>query len=197
MFFSPEKSGQHELVYQETSSHKRDIFTKILEPNAFERPWTLINRVRPDGSKYKAECVARVKGLAACPGRLEALVHLPCCPARPAHHGHEVRSLLQLHLRQRQVPCLQEFLNVEQLGRLRPFPILRDFKLQGGFALTLAACSVRKFISPEFGGRYSPLLDVSRSSCCARDISWDGGCRGGHLSSPGPTICASASPPPN
>ena len=50
-----EKSGQHELRYQETSSHKGDMFTKRLDPNAFERALTLINLVRPDGSKYKAE----------------------------------------------------------------------------------------------------------------------------------------------
>ena len=37
----------------------------------------------------------------------------------------------------------ENFLNVEQLGRPRPFPILRYFRLQGGFPLTLAACSVR------------------------------------------------------
>ena len=49
-----EKSDQHELIYQETSSHKGDI-TKRLEPNAFERALTLVNLVRPDGSKYKAE----------------------------------------------------------------------------------------------------------------------------------------------
>ena len=61
--------------------------------------------------------------------------------------------------------ALQEILNAEQLGRPRPFPFLRDFRLQGGFALTLAACSVRNFISPGFGGRYSPSLDMSRSSC--------------------------------
>ena len=28
--------------------------------------------------------------------------------------------------------ALQELLKVEQLGRLRPFPFLRDFRLQGG-----------------------------------------------------------------
>ena len=50
-----EKSGQRELRYQETSSHKGDMFTKRLDPNAFERALTLINLVRPDGSKYKAE----------------------------------------------------------------------------------------------------------------------------------------------
>ena len=49
---------------------------------------------------------------------------------------------------------LQELLNVEQLGRPRPFPFVRDFRLQWGFALTLAACSVHIFISPRFGGRY-------------------------------------------
>ena len=41
----------HELVYQETSSHKGDMFTKRLDPNAFECALTLINLVRPDGSK--------------------------------------------------------------------------------------------------------------------------------------------------
>ena len=45
----------HELVYQETFSHKGDMCTKRLDPNAFERALTLINLVRPDGSKYKAE----------------------------------------------------------------------------------------------------------------------------------------------
>ena len=50
-----EKSHQHELLYQETSSHKGDMFTKRLDPIAFERALTLINLVRPDGSKYKAE----------------------------------------------------------------------------------------------------------------------------------------------
>ena len=44
-----------ELVYQETSSHKGDMYTKMLDPNAFERALTLINLVRPDGYKYKAE----------------------------------------------------------------------------------------------------------------------------------------------
>ena len=43
----------HELVYQETSSHKGDMFTKRLDPSAFERALTLINLVRPDGSKFK------------------------------------------------------------------------------------------------------------------------------------------------
>ena len=47
--------GQHELVYQETSAHKGDMFTKRLDPCAFERALTLINLVRPDGTKYKAE----------------------------------------------------------------------------------------------------------------------------------------------
>ena len=28
--------------------------------------------------------------------------------------------------------ALQELLNVEQLGRPRPFPFVRDFRLQGG-----------------------------------------------------------------
>ena len=74
-----EKSGQHDLVYEETSSQKGDMFTKILDPNAFERALTLINLVRPDGSKYNAEWVTRVSGLAACLERLEALVR----PARP------------------------------------------------------------------------------------------------------------------
>ena len=50
-----EKSHQHELLYQETASHKGDMFTKRLDPVAFERALTLINLVRPDGSKYKAE----------------------------------------------------------------------------------------------------------------------------------------------
>ena len=50
-----EKSHQHELLYQETSSHKGDMFTKRLDPITFERALTLINLVRPDGSKYKAE----------------------------------------------------------------------------------------------------------------------------------------------
>ena len=50
-----EKSDQHELVYQETSSHKGNMFTKRLDPNVFERALTLINLVRPDGSKSKAE----------------------------------------------------------------------------------------------------------------------------------------------
>ena len=50
-----ERSDQHELVYQETSSHKGDMFTKRLDPNAFERALTLINLVRPDGSKFSAE----------------------------------------------------------------------------------------------------------------------------------------------
>ena len=31
------------------------MFTKRLDPVAFERALTLINLVRPDGSKYKAE----------------------------------------------------------------------------------------------------------------------------------------------
>ena len=74
-----EKSDQHELVYQGTSSHKGEMFTKRLDPNAFERALTLINLVHPDGSKYKAEWVARVSGLAACPELLDALVR----PARP------------------------------------------------------------------------------------------------------------------
>ena len=49
------EKDRHELVYQETSSHERDMFTKRLDPNAFERALTLINLVRPDRSKYKAE----------------------------------------------------------------------------------------------------------------------------------------------
>ena len=49
------EKDRHELVYQETSSHKGDMFTKRLDPNAFECALTLINLVRPDGSKYKAE----------------------------------------------------------------------------------------------------------------------------------------------
>ena len=49
------EKDRHELVYQETYSHKGDMFTKRLDPNAFERALTLINLVRTDGSKYKAE----------------------------------------------------------------------------------------------------------------------------------------------
>ena len=49
------EKDRHELVYQETSSRKGDMFTKSLGPSAFERALTLINLVRPDGSKYKAE----------------------------------------------------------------------------------------------------------------------------------------------
>ena len=52
--FFPNKD-LHELVYQEMSSHKGDIFTKRLDPNTIERALTMINLVRPDGSKYKAE----------------------------------------------------------------------------------------------------------------------------------------------
>ena len=44
---------RHELVYQETSSHKGDMFTKRLGPSAFERALTLVNLVRPDGSSFK------------------------------------------------------------------------------------------------------------------------------------------------
>ena len=44
---------RHELVYQETSSHKGDMFTKRLDPSAFERALTLINPVHPDGSSFK------------------------------------------------------------------------------------------------------------------------------------------------
>ena len=44
---------RHELVYQETYYHKRDIITKRFEPNAFERALTLINLVRPNGSAFK------------------------------------------------------------------------------------------------------------------------------------------------
>ena len=51
---SSEKDRQ-ELVYQEMSSHRGDVFTKRLDPNAFERALTFVNLVRPDGSKYKAE----------------------------------------------------------------------------------------------------------------------------------------------
>ena len=47
------EKDQHELVYQETSSHKGDMFTKRLDPSAFERALTLINLVRPDGSSWK------------------------------------------------------------------------------------------------------------------------------------------------
>ena len=36
-----------------TSSHKGDMFTKRLDPSAFERTLTLINPVRPDGSSFK------------------------------------------------------------------------------------------------------------------------------------------------
>ena len=49
------EKDRHELVYQKTFSHKRDMFTKRLHPNAFEHVLTLISLVRPDGSKYKAE----------------------------------------------------------------------------------------------------------------------------------------------
>ena len=51
MIFS--EKDKHELVYQETSSHKGDMFTKRLDPSAFERALTLINLVRPDGSSFK------------------------------------------------------------------------------------------------------------------------------------------------
>ena len=90
-------------------------------------------------------------------------------------------------------PVIKNFLNVEQLRRPPAFlSLFARLQTSGGYALTLAACSVRNIISPELGGRYSPLLDVSCSSCCARDEPWDGRCLGGHLSSPGLTICASA-----
>ena len=48
-----DRKNRHELVYQETSSHKGDMFTKRLDPSAFERALTLINLVRPDGSAFK------------------------------------------------------------------------------------------------------------------------------------------------
>ena len=38
----------------------------------------------------------------------------------------------RLHLRLHQINRHQELLNVERLSRPRPFPILRDFRLQGG-----------------------------------------------------------------
>ena len=50
-----EKADLHELRYLETASHKGDMFTKRLDPNAFERALLLNNLVRPDGSK----CVAK------------------------------------------------------------------------------------------------------------------------------------------
>ena len=74
--------------------------------------------------------------------------------------------------------ALQELLNVELTGRPRFLPCVRDFRLQGGFALTWP-CAPFVFFSPGFGGRYSPLLDVRCLSCCARDVPWDGRCRGG------------------
>ena len=46
--------NRHELVYQETSSQKGDMFTKRLDPSAFEHALTLVNLVRPDGSNFKS-----------------------------------------------------------------------------------------------------------------------------------------------
>ena len=43
----------------------------------------------------------------------------------------------------------------------------------------MALCSFCNSISPELGGRYSPLLDVRCLNCCARDVPWDGRCLGG------------------
>jgi hypothetical protein len=40
-------SSRHKLTYQETSLHKGDMFTKRLEPCAFEHALTMINLVRP------------------------------------------------------------------------------------------------------------------------------------------------------
>ena len=45
---------RYKFVYQETSFHKGDMFTKRIVLNAFERALTLIHLVRPDASKYKA-----------------------------------------------------------------------------------------------------------------------------------------------
>ena len=45
----------HEMTYLETSSYKGVLFTKGLDPNAFEHALMLISLVRPDESKYKAE----------------------------------------------------------------------------------------------------------------------------------------------
>ena len=47
------EKNKHELVYQETFSHKRNTFTKRLGPSAFEHAVTLINLVRPDSSAFK------------------------------------------------------------------------------------------------------------------------------------------------
>ena len=52
---------RHELVYQEASSHKGDMFTKRLDPSAFERALTLINLVRPDGSSFKVAWACRAR----------------------------------------------------------------------------------------------------------------------------------------
>ena len=50
-----EGSPAYALKYQATAEHKGDMFTKRLEPNAFERALKMINLLRPDGSKYKAD----------------------------------------------------------------------------------------------------------------------------------------------
>ena len=51
-----ERSPAYELKYQATAEHRGDMFTKRLEPNAFERALKMINLVRPDGSAYIADC---------------------------------------------------------------------------------------------------------------------------------------------
>ena len=85
-----EKSDQHELIYQGTSSHKGDMFTKRLDPNAFERVLTLINLVRPDGSKYKADWAATSRALPRA-----RRVSMRSRPARPrAPRPPWTRSLL-------------------------------------------------------------------------------------------------------
>jgi hypothetical protein len=48
-----ERSPLYELRYQETALHKGDMFTKRLEPAAFEL--TLIKLLRPDGFTYSAQ----------------------------------------------------------------------------------------------------------------------------------------------
>ena len=135
----------HGLVCQETSSHKGDMFTKRLDPNAFERALTLINLVRSDGSKYKAECAECVSGAAACSVSRNA--HAPCAAPR-APPAMDMKFAVYFNFIVVFFKfALQELLNVGQLGRPRPLLFVWDFRLQGS-SLKLWPCALFVIVFP-------------------------------------------------
>ena len=155
-----------QIVYQESALHKGDVFYEAAGARSV---------------RSSDRTVDWVSGGRRSPATKAILAHGQLRSPLASRQLGSPNRIPQLHLRVGQILRHQEVLNVELVGR--PPASLSHFarrRAPGGFALTLAACPVLMFISSELGGRYSsPLLDLSCSSCCARDVPWDGRCLGG------------------